>query len=734
MTRQPRATIDFETRSAANLKKVGTWRYSVDPSTDILCMAFRLPYWEPGRTGLWHPAFPALGIEEPDDFSDMAELVEWIRADGLVEAHNVFFEYCIWHNILVPRFGWPVVALESWRCSAAKAASYALPRGMEDAANALHLTMRKSVAKTETEGVRVFKQIHIVRKVAKPRKARKAELKAWAEAGVTPPAVLYHESRELFESLWAYCRQDVLAEEAISEALEDLNEHETELFLLDLAINIRGFQLDQEAVDVALRHLAQESALLNKELCKVTNGYVDKASQRENMKLWFASEGLDLYDTKGETLDALLSLKSNVSLSKAAKRALELMRALGRSSTAKYLAMANWLDPDDGRVRGGLLYHGAGTGRWSGKGVQPHNFPKLSPKPVDQKDPDPNDISVLWEALKTKARAYIVKRWKGVMEALSAALRGAIVAPPGKVLYVTDFAGIEARVLLWCAGDEAGLQLFRDHADIYCDMAASIYNRPVNKHDHPKERGIGKIAILGLGYQMGASKFVDTCEKGGVSIPEDVYCEECGYGSKEHRKQNHPFIFADGEDEDTMTAVKVVDAYRTKYWRVKQMWEDQEASAIAAVESRSPVQCGPVRWIYQAPFLFCELPSGRRLAYMEPRVKLARMPWGKDKAQLSYMGVHPKTKQWVRQTVYGGLLTENIVQAISRDLMADGMLRAEATGVYQIVLSVHDELIAEANEGAGSVREFEQLMSALPDWAGGCPVEAEGWMGKRYRK
>jgi DNA polymerase len=604
---------------------------------------------------------------------------------------------------------------------------------MEDAASALHLKVKKDVRKTETEGVRVLKAIHIVRKVSRPRKALKRELKAWAKAGITPPAILWHESRELFEALWAYCRLDVLAEEAISLALEDTNDHETELFLLDLVMNTRGFQLDMDAVNTALRLVAHESDLLNRELSDVTNGYVDKASQRENMKLWFASEDLVLPDTKGETIDAYLSPQSHIRLSKTARRALELMRALGRSSTAKYQAMANWVDRSDGRVRGGLLYHGASTGRWSGKGVQPHNFPKLSPKPKDQKDKHPDDMSNLWDALKTKTRAHIIKRWTGVMEALSAALRGAITARPGKVLYVADFASIEARVLLWVAQDEKGLDLFRRHEDPYCDMAADIFHRPVTKADE-RERAIGKIAILGLGYQMGPSKFVDTCAKGGVIIPEDVYCEECGKGSKSHRKERHEFQFFDGEDDDTMTAVKVVDAYRSKYWRVKQVWEDQEASAIAAVQSRQPVTCGPVTWTLKGNFLYCVLPSGRRLAYCEPRVKSQMMPWGKEKLVLSYMGVDSYTHQWRRQSAYGGLLTENIVQAIARDLMADGMLRAEATGIYEMVLSVHDELIAEADEGAGSVKEFELLMSECPPWATGCPVEAEGWSGKRYRK
>lgn len=373
MHNAPRLTIDMETRSACNLKATGTWRYSIDANTDVLCVAFRLPTWEPGRTALWAPAFPHLGIEEQFPDAEMAELVEWLASGGLVESHNFWFEWCLWQNVLVPRYGWPPLVAENGRCSAAKAASYALPRGLDDAASALHLKVQKDVRKTETEGVKVLKAVHVSKKTRSPRKSRKAERVAWDKAGVPHPTLLWHESCELFEALWAYCRQDVLAEEALSESLEDLNPHETELFLLDLVMNTRGFQLDQEAVETALRLVSHETALLNKELSVVTNGYVDKATQRDNMKLWLASEGLDLADTQAPTLDATLT---RTDISPTVRKAIELMRALGRSSTAKYQTMAAWADPTDWRARGSLLYHGASTGRWSGKGIQPHNFVK----------------------------------------------------------------------------------------------------------------------------------------------------------------------------------------------------------------------------------------------------------------------------------------------------------------------------------------------------------------------
>ena len=170
----------------------------------------------------------------------------------MIEAHNVFFEYCIWLNVLQARYGWPAIPLRQWRCSAAKAAAHALPRSLEGAGDALKLLLVKDV-----EGAKVMK------KMAKPRKSRKKERETWEKTGETPPKYLWWESIELFCQLVEYCRQDVLSEEAISRSLADLTADETELFLLDLLINSRGFQLDTEAVTVARRLLAEENVLFN---------------------------------------------------------------------------------------------------------------------------------------------------------------------------------------------------------------------------------------------------------------------------------------------------------------------------------------------------------------------------------------------------------------------------------------------------------------------------------------
>lgn len=729
----PRATIDFETRSACSLRAAGSWRYSLDPTTEVLCAAFRLPYWVPGRTALWHPAFPHLGIPEAR-CPELTELFCWIRAGKLVEAHNAWFERGVWTNKMVPD-GWSPIQHEQWRCSAAKAAAHALPRKLDGAGDAMDLDVVK-----DTEGHK------LMMKMCKPRKPVKADWLAWYRqhapctvcvgvgkiqehkkngepkaklskckvchgtghardlSAIPPMPTLWHETREQLESLFQYCRQDVLAEAALSESLHDLNELETEIYLLDQKVNERGFQLDMRAVHTGLALIDVESVDLNRELRELTDGQVERATQRERMIDWLEENGLALQNTQKETLDEILADKHGIykGLDPKLRRGVELMKLLGRSSTSKYVAMKSQACPD-GRVRGGLLYHGAATGRWSGAGVQPHNFVKGSVQ----------DMVTMWDTLKDMDRDTIIalpRDKKGtpygnVMDVLAEAMRGTIVASPGHELFVADYSSIEACVLQWLAGDQEAMQFFRDGLDIYCVMAESIYGYPCNKNDHPQERAIGKVAVLGLGYQMGWKKFKETVfDWTGIVISDEL-------------------------------AMKTVEAYREKFWRVKNLWRDMERAAINAVnEPGRKFRCGKVIWFVEGTFLYCELPSGRRLGYPDPEIHPYMMPWGEEKDCLTFMSINMYSRRWERSKTYGGMLVENVDQAVSRDLMAEGMLRCERSGLYVPVLSIHDEIVAECPIGKGDVHEFEQMMATVPAWGTDCPVKAEGWSGARYRK
>lgn len=710
----PKSTIDFETRSAADLLDVGAWRYSVDETTEVMCMFYRLPYWEEDRVEGWWPAYPELGIEEAPY---PQELMNWIAGGGLVEAHNAFFERVIWLNVMVKRHGWPEVPHESWRCSAAKAAAHSLPRKLEMLCKALGVRQQK-----DEEGAKVMK------KMSKPRKPRKAEVLEWLDTqGVLPlPAKKYrtrvgpsdHPGRFAVEVdvspeetrtfvmpifwlctaemltgiLFPYCAQDVRAEESASDALRDLSETETQVYLMDQRINQRGVQIDRVAVTTALDLVGDVFKELNAELVQITDGQILKATQRARILAWLNERGVGITNTQGPTIDEWLKRRD---LDPHAYRVLELMRALGRSSTAKYSAFQDYADPADWRARGMLLYHGAGTGRWAGSGPQPHNFPRG----------DIKNMALAWDVIQTMDVGLIEAFYDDLMTALSHALRGAIIPGEGKKLVAADYAAIEARVIFWLADEQRALDIFRRGDCIYCDMASDIYGFQVIKGVHDAERQMGKQTILGLGFQMGWKKFIDTCAKYGIFLEPEF-------------------------------AQNVVNLYRKKYWRVAKMWSDQEKAAIEAVRSKRTIRCGRIQWRVVDRFLYCKLPSGRLLAYPDPIIGKKPLPWDASKLVdvLTFMGVDTYTKKWVRQETYGGTLVENIVQATARDLMADAMLRCEETGVYDVVLSVHDELIMEVPADQGSVKELEALMSQVPEWADGCPVKAEGWQGPRYKK
>src|SRR3990167_5558556 len=235
-------------------------------------------------------------------------------------------------------------------------------------------------------------------------------------------------------------------------------------------------------------------------------------------------------------------------------------------------------------------------------------------------------MEAAWETLFSCDRARIVafprdkagNPYGNVLDLLSHALRGAIVAQEGYELFVADFAAIEARVLLWLAEDDEHLGIFRRHEDIYCDMASGIYGYPVTKANE-KERALGKVAVLGLGYQMGWSRFIETCAlMAGIEIDEDL-------------------------------SRQVVDTYREKYWRVKQMWADQNDAAVRAVRSSQSVVFGRVSWFTEGDYLYCHPPSGPRRASPSPGVKQRDLPGGGKAPALAFMGGDTLTRQWKRQ-------------------------------------------------------------------------------------
>lgn len=646
--------IDFETRSEADIKECGAWAYAEHPSTDVLCMAWAI---DNQPVQLWLPHQEWSESEKLSDF--------WIILGFLeIEAHNAFFERAIWANIMVKKYGWPAIRPEQWRCSAARAATRAVPRSLEGAGAALGCAVQKDQAGKK-----------LMLKLCRPKAATKKEPAGWH----TDPLDLM--------ALYEYCKTDVEAEREIHKMTRDLTPTELKVWQLDQTINERGVFLDIEAARGALDLIGRQTERLTKEAQELTEGAITTIGQRDKVLAWVRAEGTTI---EGYTKQEVTTVLDGVVPDKV-RRLLEIRQQLGKTSTAKFQAMVNSVCKD-GRIRDTLMYHGATTGRWTGKLVQLQNIPRGTIK-----DPD-----LAIEIIRARDLEMLELLYGNVMATISSCIRGMLIPEPGCDFIAADYSAIETRVLFWLAGEARGLQMFRENQDLYVDMAEAIYRKPKNEITK-NEREMGKRAVLGCGYSMGGKKFKMTCK-----------------------------TFANVEIEETF-ALYVVQKYREKYAPVPRLWYAQEAAAVEAVRFKKQVPCGKVTWGWFDNVLYCKLPSGRKLAYNAPEVTITDKPWGGEGYSLSYMGTDPKTKQWVRQASYGGMLVENITQAIARDLMAEAMLRLEDAN-YNVVLTVHDEVISEIHDTVGSVEQFCQIMSELPAWAAGCPVKAEGWRGKRYKK
>lgn len=718
-------TLDFETRSHADLKKVGAWMYSKHPSTEVLCLKWKMN----GESGFYHCAHPWTEASPPP-----TRLFELIAEGYKVEAHNAMFEFCIWRHVCVQKMGWPEVRDSQWSCSAAKAAANCVPRSLDGAGNAVGAV----VVKDTDKGKRVLT------KVSRPAKPTKAE-----------PDRKWHEKQDDILELWDYNNTDVDAEEALSKMLMSLSDKEHKVWVMDQRMNRRGVACDTEGCKKAIVLATKHTERLNNVVYGLTQEAVDRATKRDKVLEWLHSRGHHhIVDTTAETLDHEIWKMERADVYPTERRVMEIVKEVGRTSTKKYGAMLAMSDVDH-RIRDTMMYHGASTGRWAGKGIQPHNYPRACPK----------NMEFAWDVIHMDdpdmALEVIETIYGDVMKFLSSTLRGALWAPRGRRLYCADYSAIEARVTLWMAGDEDGLDIFRRGEDIYVDMASTIYGRILTK-ENEEERQLGKQAILGLGFGMGFIKFLITCRGYNMKFPQSLidaivprgwYNATAEWLTKTKGRDN-PWskvlsMIPDASELDVPELVfmkYVVDKYRARFTKVVEGWYALERTVIQAAlpENHGKIFSSfKTQWCYLKhpfPALKCRLPSGRLMTYPFAEVQWVKhkkkTEWGEEEIsvpKMTYMGVNPHTKQWDRLGTYGGKLVENVVQATARDVMADAMLRCDES-IYEPVLSVHDEIVAETAENEGDLKEFFALVSQVPEWAPGLPVGVSGWTGRRYRK
>jgi len=670
--------FDFETRSEADLKAVGGYEYSMHPTTEIMCVAWRI------GTKETLPNAPTYSWSALcDEYSLKKLIADILNPAHTLVAHNAFFEQVITRNVL-SRYSnderLKSIPHERWICTAARAAALALPRSLDGACSALGLKFQKDL-----EGGR------LLLKMCKPRKPTKNNPAVW------------HETAEDYKRLVEYCRADIAAEVGLFLATPPLNETERRVWALDQKINFRGVYTDRHLVAQTLKMIEVETVNMTEELKELTDGQIDSISQRDRMLRYLYNMGVRLPDFQAKTVtDAIASGEYTGK----ALRLLEIKRDFGKTSTAKYSAF--WFrSKTDKRVRDSLLYHGASTGRWSGSGVQFQNLPRGSIK----------DTALSCKLVKDGDLDTIKMAYGNPMEVFSSNIRGCVIATPGKEIFCSDYAAIEARVLFWIAGHDVGCQMFADGIDLYKNMATKIYG--VKLEDVTKDqRQLGKKAILGCGYGMGPVKFEESCEQEGITLEGEVV----------------KLVTLRGVFDTKQLAIDAVESYRETHSLVPKLWGNLQRAAMYAVSNPGKsVTINRTKWFVKNDFLWCELPSGRRLAYYKPLIRHERDKFKNLKPTLYHYGINNTTRQWELQKTWGGTLTENVVQAVARDFMADAMLRIEAAG-YEVILSVHDELVAERNIGEGTIEEYESLMSTVPEWGRGCPIKVEGWVGKRYRK
>ena len=711
--------FDFETYSEAGLQyvndkwvtlpnsskrglfAVGGVAYTEHPSTEVLSLAYDLKDGKGKR--LWIP-----GMGEPTD------LFQHIAKGGLLEAWNSSFEYHVWLNVCHKRMGWPPLPLEQLRDAMAKSRANSLPGGLGDAAKVLQITDQKI-----EDGKRLIK------KFSMPRNPTKKD----ARTRIKPEEDM-NDAIKLYE----YNIGDIEAESGVSIRIPDLSPTELKLWLLDQRINSRGVHLDSEARSNCEEIVRQATEKYTAELIALTGGTVQKPGEVAKITGWLGGMGVHLGSLTADTVKATLK---RTDIPDAARRVLEIRASLGAASVKKLYAMGHQVS-QDGRLKDLFAFCGADrTGRFAGRGPQPQNLPnsgpavrkcrdcnqhytpKLTACPWCKGDDVFNEdsewgIEAVEDALRVIATRDLatVEHYLGdSIAAVSGCLRGLFSAAPGHELICSDYSAIEAVVLAALAGEEWRMDVFRTHGMIYEMSAAKIsgipfedfvaHKRKTGDH-HPLRKKIGKVSELASGYQ------------GGIGAWKN-------FGADKHLS-----------DQEIKDAIK---AWRAESPAIVAFWRGLEDAAIAAVQT--PGTCYTYRGItygVKDDVLYCQLLSGRTLAYHTPRLHPDVTPWGTPVNKLTYMGRDSLTNQWVRLDTYGGKLCENTVQAIARDILTHAMPALEEAG-YPVVLHIHDEIVCEVPIGAGSVEEFEEIMATLPEWAKDWPIKAAGgWRGTRYRK
>jgi len=683
---------DLETYSDVPIKH-GTHRYAESPEAEVMLWLYAIDDGAPKRwdrtTGAPMPADLKAALADEDTMT-------------------------VWHNggmfdtIMLLRTMGLDIPLERVHDTMVQALSHSLPGSLGTLCDILGVEADLAKDKDGKQLIQLF---------CKPRPAGNKLRRA---TRLTHPIE--------WERFCAYGEHDITSMRAVYRKLPTWNYKNKELALwrLDQTINRRGVQIDVElakaailAVDLAQKDLAARTLDL-------TDGHVKAATQRDalltHLLLYY---GVDLPDMQKSTLERRVE---DTTLPWALRELLAIRLQASTTSTSKYKTLINAVNAD-GRLRGTLQFNGASrTGRWAGRLFQPQNLPRPTLKQ--------EDIDGGIEALK----AHIADLYtNNVMELTSSAIRGCIIAPPGKKLVIADLSNIEGRVQSWLAGESWKLKAFRAYDagtghDLYKLAYAKSFG--IRPEDVTKDqRQVGKVQELALGYEGGVGAFLTFAAAYGIdleamadqaydAIPDDILREAKGMLEWTKKKRRSTFGLS---DKAWIVCESFKRSWRAAHPAIASMWGDLADTIRTAIRKPGVTYtCRVLKIRRDGQWLRIGLPSGRCLCYPSPAVD--------DSGQISYMGMHQYTRKWTRLKSYGGKFFENICQAVARDVMTNNMPLIEESG-YEIILTVHDEGLTEAPDSPQfNADHLSSMLAANPDWAPDMPLAAAGFETYSYKK
>ena len=557
---------------------------------------------------------------------------------------------------------------DSWQCSMVWAASLSLPLKLKTAAEVLKTGEQKDDA-----GERLIKYFSVPCKPTKTNGGRTRNLPEHAP-----------EDWELFKS---YCMQDVRTERDIRHKLEafPLQKSEWNFYHMDQRINDRGVLIDKTLVEQAITCDMMLSEEMTAKAYELTG--LENPNSVSQLKGWLTERGIDVDSLGKKNVTALIKDLDKHSIDSEALEMMRLRLQMAKSSVKKYQAADRYICLD-GRAHGLFQFSGANrTQRWAGRGIQLQNLPQ-------------NHISTLDEArelVKLGCFDMVESIYGNTPDILSQLIRTMLIPKEGCEFIVADFSAIEARVLAWLAGEQWRMDAFKRGDDIYCASASQMFGVPVVKHGINGElRQKGKVAELACGYGGAAGALISM---GALDM---------------------------GLSEDELPGL--IDDWRTANPHIVQFWWDVEKAAMDTVKDHRERNVGRIGFQFYANTLWVVLPSGRKLAYIKPRLQPNRF----GRIAMTFESLNAANK-WSRGETYSGKLVENCTQSTARDLLAEAMWRMEQAGL-DIVGHVHDEVILEVPKGTITVEDVCSIMNQNPVWANGLVLSSAGYRGDYYFK